>query len=239
MRNWLDEINSTERTPESLKHLKIALQCGGSDAFSGISVNPLASWVAREVIRYSGSANLAETDELIGAEPYVLDKVSSEETAQKFLATIERFKERAAWHGHSAEVNPSGGNKYRGLYNIVLKSIGVAMKRHPDVRLDHVIAYSEPMEQPGYYFMGSPGNDLESIARQVAAGYNMIFFVTGNGSITNSPFAPTIKFVTMSERYRLLSRDMDVNSGAYLDGTPMDELWQETFDLTVRVASGG
>lgn len=112
------------------------------------------------------------------------------------------------------------------------------MKRHPDVRLDHVIGYSEPMEQPGYYFMDSPGNDLESIAGQVAAGCNMIFFVTGNGSITNFPFAPTIKFVTTSQRYRLLARDMDVNSGAYLDGTPMDELGQETFDLTVRVASG-
>ena len=235
---WLDEVNATPRTPESLAHLKIALQCGGSDAFSGISGNPLASWVAREVIRYGGAANLAETDELIGAEPYVLQKVRDVETARTFLETLQRFGDRAAWHGASAAGNPSGGNKFRGLYNIVLKSIGAAMKRHPDVRLDYVIPYAQPMHEPGYYFMDSPGNDLESIAGQVAAGCNMIFFITGNGSITNFPFAPTIKIVTTTRRYQLLSRDMDVNAGKYLDGTPMDDLGAEMLDLTVNVASG-
>lgn len=235
---WLEGVNAVPRTPQPLSNLKLALQCGGSDAFSGISGNPLASWVARELVRYGGAANLAETDELIGAEPYMMLNVRNAETAAKFLKTIERFQERVAWHGHSAAGNPSGGNKYRGLYNIVLKSIGAAMKRHPDVRLDHVISYSEPMEKPGYYFMDSPGNDLESIAGQVAAGCNMIYFVTGNGSITNFPFVPTIKIVTTTRRFELLSRDMDVNAGRYLDGTPMDQLGAETLELTVRAASG-
>lgn len=238
VRAWLPLLNQAARSPQSLAHLKIALQCGGSDAFSGISANPLLGWVAREVIRYGGAANLAETDELIGAESYVLDNVRDLATARKFLATIEAFKERVAWHGHSAEGNPSGGNKYRGLYNIVLKSIGAANKKDPAVRLDHVIAYGEPMTQPGFYFMDSPGNDLESIAGQIAAGCNLIFFTTGNGSITNFPFVPTIKIVTTSRRYRLLSREMDVNAGAYLDGAPMDDLGAATLDLTVNVASG-
>lgn len=235
---WLEQVNQTARTEESVAHLKIALQCGGSDAFSGISGNPLAAWVAKEVIRYGGCANLAETDELIGAEPYVLQKVKDIETVHKFLATVARFKERVAWHGSSAEGNPSGGNKFRGLYNIVLKSIGAAMKRHPEVRLDGVIEYGELMPGPGYYFMDSPGNDLESIAGQVASGCNMIFFITGNGSITNFPFVPTLKVVTTTQRYELLSNEMDVNAGAYLDGTPLDELGQQMFELTLEVASG-
>ncbi|MEX1019142.1 MAG: UxaA family hydrolase, partial [Litorilinea sp.] len=238
VRGWLPQVNRTERTPQSLAHLKIALQCGGSDSFSGISGNPVAAWVAREVIRYGGAANLAETDELIGAEPYVLQKVRDLDTARTFLAMVERFKQRVAWHGHTAEGNPSGGNKYRGLYNIVLKSIGAARKRDPEVRLDYVIDYSRLMHEPGYYFMDSPGNDLESIAGQVAAGCNLIFFVTGNGSITNFPFVPTIKIVTTSRRYRLLARDMDVNAGAYLDGIPMDDLGRATLDLTVDTVSG-
>ncbi len=238
VKDWLEAVKQTSRTAESLSNLKIALQCGGSDAFSGISGNPLASWVVREVIRYGGAANLAETDELIGAESYVLQKIGDVATAHKFLDTMERFKERAAWHGHTAEGNPSGGNKFRGLYNITLKSIGAAMKRHPDVRLDYVIDYSELMPAPGYYFMDSPGNDLESIAGQVAAGCNMIFFVTGNGSITNFPFVPTLKIVTTSARYDLLSNDMDVNAGAYLDGTAMDDLGADMLDLTLKVASG-
>ena len=235
---WLESVNSVARTEQSLEHLKIALQCGGSDAFSGVSGNPLAAYVAKEVIRYGGCANLAETDELIGSEAYVLQNARDLPTARKFLRTIERFKERVAWHGHSAEGNPSGGNNFRGLYNIAIKSIGAAMKRHPDVCLDYVIDYSQLMEKPGYYFMDSPGNDLESIAGQVASGSNMIFFVTGNGSITNFPFVPTIKIVTTTGRYEMLSKDMDVNAGAYLDGTPMEELGEVMLDLTVDVASG-
>ena len=235
---WLDTVNSVPRTEQSLEHLKIALQCGGSDAFSGVSGNPLAAYVAKEVIRYGGCANLAETDELIGSEAYVLQNARDLPTARKFLNTIERFKERAAWHGHSTEANPSGGNNFRGLYNIAIKSIGAAMKRHPEVCLDYVIDYSQPMEKSGYYFMDSPGNDLESIAGQVASGSNMIFFVTGNGSITNFPFVPTIKIVTTTGRYEMLEKDMDVNAGAYLDGTPMEELGESMLDLTVDVASG-
>ncbi len=235
---WLDTVSQTPRTPEPLSELKIALQCGGSDAFSGISGNPLAAWVAKEIIQYGGSANLAETDELIGAETYVLDKVRDSAAAQKFLSFIQRFTERVEWHGHSAEGNPSGGNKYRGLYNIYLKSLGAATKRHPDVPVDYVIDYAEPMQSPGYYFMDSPGNDLESVAGQVASGCNMIFFVTGNGSITNFPFVPTLKIVTTTERYQLLSNEMDVNAGAYLDGVPMDALGAETLNRTIEIASG-
>ncbi len=235
---WLPQVNAVERGPQPLSALKIALQCGGSDAFSGISGNPLAAWVAKEVIRYGGCANLAETDELIGAESYVLDKVERIESARKFLGMVERFKERVGWHGETAEGNPSGGNKYRGLYNIYLKSLGAAAKRHPDVPIHDVIDYGQRMTSGGFYFMDSPGNDLESVAGQVASGSNMIFFVTGNGSITNFPFVPTIKFVTTTARFQLLRRDMDVNAGAYLDGAPLDELGAKTFDLTLAVAGG-
>jgi altronate dehydratase len=238
VRSWLPTVNAMGRTAESIRHLKIGLQCGGSDAFSGISANPLLGWISQELVRYGGAANLAETDELIGAESYVLDKVRDVGTARKFLTLMANFKERCGWHGASAEGNPSGGNKYRGLYNITLKSIGAAQKKDPATRLDYAIDYGEPMTQTGYYFMDSPGNDLESIAGQVACGCNMIFFTTGNGSITNFPFVPTIKVVTTTQRFQLLSNDMDVNAGQYQDGMPMEELGGRTFDLMVEIASG-
>jgi altronate dehydratase len=236
--SWLPVVSAMQRTPQPLSALKIGLQCGGSDAFSGISGNPLAAWVAKEVIQYGGAANLAETDELIGAEAYTLAKVRDEATVEKFLSVAARFKERVGWHGHSADGNPSGGNKFRGLYNIYLKSLGAATKRHPDVPLDYVIEYGELMQESGYYFMDSPGNDLESVAGQVAAGCNLILFVTGNGSITNFPFVPTIKIVTTTERYELLINEMDINAGAYLDGTPMPELGAAALDYTIEVAGG-
>jgi altronate dehydratase len=238
VRGWLEEVDAVRRTEEPASELKIGLQCGGSDAFSGISANPLVAWVSKEVVRNGGIANLAETDELIGAEHFVLENVKDLDTARRFLYAVERFKERVSWHGQTAEDNPSGGNNYRGLYNISIKSLGAAMKKHHDVRIDRIIEYAERMDEGGFYFMDSPGNDLESIAGQVASGANMIFFTTGNGSITNFPFVPTIKFVTTTGRYELLSKDMDVNAGAYLDGTPIDELGRQTFERTLRAASG-
>ncbi len=235
---WLHAVNAISRTPESVKHLKIGLQCGGSDAFSGISANPLLGLITKEILQHGGAANLAETDELIGAETYMLHNVRDAATAKKFLATLNRFKTWAGWHGQAAEGNPSGGNMYRGLYNIYLKSLGAAMKRDPRIRLDYVIEYGEPMPEAGFYFMDSPGNDLESIAGQIACGCNLIFFTTGNGSITNFPFVPTLKIVTTTERYHLLEREMDINAGAYLDGTPLETLAEAAFELTLAAASG-
>ena len=235
---WLPAVAAARRTSEPAGNLRLALQCGGSDAFSGVSGNALAGWVAKEVIRHGGAANLAETDELIGAEPYVLENVRDAATARAFLDKIENFKRYAANHGATAEGNPTGGNNFRGLYNIALKSLGAARKKAPEVRLDHVIDYGEPMRAPGYYFMDSPGNDLESIAGQVAAGSNLILFITGNGSITNFPFVPTLKFVTTTGRFELLANEMDVNAGRYNDGMEMDALGAETFELALDIASG-
>ncbi|MCP5150353.1 MAG: UxaA family hydrolase [Chromatiales bacterium] len=238
VRGWIPEVAACRRSAQPLANLRLALQCGGSDAFSGVSGNALAGWVAKELIRNGGGANLAETDELIGAEPYVLSNVRDLPTARRFLDKIAQFKAYAANHGASAEGNPSGGNNYRGLYNIALKSIGAARKKDPEVRLDRVLDYAERMDERGYYFMDSPGNDLESIAGQVASGSNLIVFITGNGSITNFPFVPTLKFVTTTGRFRMLENEMDVNAGRYNDGLSMDDLGRETFELARAVASG-
>ncbi len=238
VRPWIADVASDARTARPLSELRLALQCGGSDAFSGVSGNPLAGAVAHELIRHGGSACLAETDEAFGGEAYVLERVANLETARAFVATLAGFRERLAWHGVTAESNPSGGNKLRGLYNITLKSLGAVHKKDPRTRLDRVIAYGEPMGEPGFYFMNSPGNDLEGIAGQVAAGCNLFVFVTGNGSVTNFPFAPTLKITTTTRRHQLLANEMDVNAGRYLDGEPMEELVRETFDLVIATAGG-
>jgi altronate dehydratase len=94
---WLEEVNEASRTEEPLSELRIAMQCGGSDAFSGVSANPLVGWVTREVVRHGGIANLAETDELIGAERYVLKNVKDVETARRFSGRSSGS--RSAWAG--------------------------------------------------------------------------------------------------------------------------------------------
>lgn len=236
---WLPVVQADQRSEQPLGALRVALQCGGSDAFSGVSGNPLAGSVIHELIRNGGSGNLCETDELVGAESYVLKNVLDAGTARQLLTAIASFKERLSWHGITPESNPSAGNKLRGLYNIVLKSLGAAHKKDPRTRIEKVIAYGERMRDPGFHFMDSPGNDLEGIAGQVASGCNLFLFVTGNGSITNFPFVPTLKITTTTRRHELLIHEMDVHAGRYLDGESMEALTQETFDLMVATASGG
>lgn len=238
VRGWLPALAAERRRPEPLSGLRIALQCGGSDAFSGVSGNPLAGALVHEAIRHGGIGVLCETDELSGAESYLMKNLRDAATARALLARIERFKARLSWHGVTPEGNPSAGNKFRGLYNITLKSLGAVHKKDPRTRVDHVIDYAEPLGAPGFYFMDSPGNDLEGIAGQVGAGCNLFLFATGNGSITNFPFVPTLKITTTTRRHELLIHEMDINAGRYLDGEPMDALAAEYFDLVIATASG-
>ncbi len=235
---WVEVLRRAKRQSFPASGLNIALQCGGSDSFSGISANPLAAGVAERVIGQGGSANLAETPELAGAEEYVLANVRDRQVAEQFLLAIERFRRWMAEHGHDPEGNPSAGNRRRGLYNITLKALGAAMKKPAAVRLEEVVDYGEPPRRAGLYFMNSPGNDLESIAGQVASGCNLIVFTTGSGSVTNFPFVPTLKVMSTSTRFRLLSRDMDIDAGRVLAGEDLDHLVEEAYRLALQVASG-
>ncbi len=235
---WVPEISALQRTPQPLSELRIALQCGGSDAFSGVSGNPLAGAMTHTVVREGGIGVLCETDEVNGGEAHLMRNMRDLATAGALLSRIAKFKERMSWHGVTPEANPSAGNKFRGLYNIALKSLGAVQKKDPRTRVDHVTDYAEPLTAPGFYFMDSPGNDLEAIAGQVAAGCNLILFVTGNGSITNFPFVPTLKITTTTRRHQLLEREMDINAGRYLDGEAFETLTQDAIDLLIETASG-
>jgi altronate dehydratase len=279
VREGIQHAEKTVRTPQSFRHIRIGLQCGGSDAFSGIHGNPLAGAVAEEMRRRFGtSSNLAESPELVGAETYILENTATREIGHHFIRTTEAFKRYAASHDQSAAGNPSGGNLFRGLYNIVLKSLGAARKKPPTTAIDGVLEYGEPMlpreraiydlvradpeaqeklkghdssKLPdigsAYLFMDSPGNDLESIAGQVACGCNIIFFVTGNGAMTNFPFVPTLKIVTTTQRFLKLAHEMDIDAGPFtrtdeMNAKPEDrkipQLVLDTVDLVKRTANG-
>ncbi|MSU49568.1 MAG: altronate hydrolase [Opitutus sp.] len=241
VRAWLPQVAAMRRSDEPLSGLRVALQCGGSDAFSGVSGNPLAGAIVHELIRHGGTGVMTETDESMGAEGYMLDNVRDLATARAFIGTLDAFREKLTWHGLTPESNPSAGNRFRGLYNIALKSLGAVHKKDPRTRLDTVIAYAQPLHdiaEPGFTFMNGPGNDLEGIAGQVGAGCNLIIFVTGNGSVTNFPFVPTLKITTTTRRHNLLIREMDINAGRYLDGESMAAVTADGVEELVATASG-
>ena len=240
IRAWLPTVGILTRQPVPVSALRVALQCGGSDAFSGISANPVVGLAGREIVRYCGAVSLTETDELVGAEGYILANVRNPATARRFLEMGRVFKERLGWHGATVEANrPREGTPLGGIYNITLKSLGAARKKDPGVRLDHVIDYADPLRHSGFYFNERPRQrPREGIAGQVASGCNMVIFTTGSGSITNFPFVPTIKVTSTSRRHRLLADEMDFNAGAYLEGAPMEPLGKELFSLVLEVAGG-
>jgi len=239
MKSLIERGSGARRTTQSVSKLFLAQQCGGSDAFSGVTANPCLGNASRKLINHGGKALIAETPELMGAEAYILSNVRNREVQEKFLQTQDNYRELIGYHGQTAEANPSGGNQFRGLYNIALKSLGAAMKKPPEVCLDDVVAYGEPIETKGHYlFMDSPGNDIESIAGQVASGCNMVAFTTGNGSITNFPFVPTIKILSTTSRYEMLSNDIDFNAGRIEDEATLDRYGSELFDQIVEIASG-
>lgn len=241
VRGWLPAVAAERRTAEPLSALRIALQCGGSDAFSGVSGNPLAGALVHEAIRHGATGVLTETDESMGAENYMLSNVRDLATARAFVGKLDAFREKLTWHGLTPESNPSAGNRFRGLYNIALKSLGAVHKKDPRTPLQTVIDYAQPLRDladPGFTFMNGPGNDLEGIAGQVAAGCNLIVFVTGNGSITNFPFVPTLKITTTTRRHTLLIHEMDINAGRYLDGEPFEQVAADGFETLVATVSG-
>ncbi|KAH8096504.1 D-galactarate dehydratase / altronate hydrolase [Aureococcus anophagefferens] len=224
------------RSVQPAATLAVALQCGGSDAFSGVSGNPCVGDAARRVVERGGRCLLAETDELMGAEAYVLARVRDGAVRDAFLALVDRYRATSP-HGRRRRRTRRAGTS-SGLYNIALKSLGAAKKKHASLRLEGCVEYGAPCPRRGYYFMDSPGNDLESVAGQVAAGCTVIHFVTGNGSVTNFPFAPTVKVVTTTARYALLAGDMDFDAGRYQAGAPMAALGRELFELTLRLDGG-
>ena len=232
------ELDTDRRSVQPLGRLKIGLQCGASDAFSGISGNVLSGAIAREIIRHGGAANLTETPELSGAEDYTLKTIRQPGLASRFLSMLDRFKEQLGWHGGKVDKNPSEGNLLGGLYNITLKSLGAAVKRDPEIPLEHIIEYGERMDAPGFHFMDGMGGDIASYTGQAASGCNIILFVTGRGTPTSSSIVPTIKIVNTTERYAMMAGDIDINAGQYLDGRSMDDLTEECLDQIVTIASG-
>ncbi len=132
----------------------------------------------------------------------------------------------------------SPGNQAGGLANILEKSLGSSMKGGT-TGLMEVYRYAEPVTQPGFVFMDTPGFDPCSATGQIAGGANLIMFTTGRGSMFGAKPVPSVKLATNTPMYRKLEEDMDINCGEILDGTAtMDEMGRKIFDLMLRTASG-
>lgn len=234
----LPEANAARRQPVSASHLKIGLECGGSDGFSGITANPALGAAMDILVRHGGTAILSETPEIHGVEYMLTRRAVTPEVGQKLL-------DRLAWwerytQGHNAQFNGvvGHGNQAGGLANIFEKSLGSAMKGGT-TPLQAVYEYAEEIDKAGFVFMDSPGYDPVASTGQIASGANLICFTTGRGSMFGSKPAPTIKLASNTPMFKRLEEDMDINCGLIIDGElTVAQMGEKIFEHILRAASG-
>jgi altronate hydrolase len=217
--------------------LMLALQCGGSDGYSGITANVALGLAADQLVRHGGTAVLSETPEIYGAEHLLTRRAVTREVGEKLVGIIKWWEDYTARARMSMDNNPSPGNKAGGLTTILEKSLGAAAKGG-STTLNAVYRYAEPITAKGFVYMDTPGYDPVAVTGQVAGGCNMLAFTTGRGSAYGCKPTPSIKLATNSDIYHRMIDDMDINCGDVLDGVSLEDKGQEIFDTVLRVASG-
>lgn len=230
-------LNAQTRTPQPLSALKVALQCGGSDGWSGVTANPLVGRVADRVVFEGGTAVLGETTEAFGAEQLLLDRVTSEEVGAKLMERFNWWLQYAQQHHFSIDNNPTPGNKAGGLTTIFEKSLG-AVAKGGSTPLTGVFEYAEKVDVAGFTLMDTPGNDPVSVTGQLAGGCNMILFTTGRGTVYGSNIAPCIKIASNSALFERMREDMDFDAGQVLGSATWEKAEEALFDVLVQAASG-
>lgn len=238
VREMLPAMNDVRRVAVPASSLKIGLQCGGSDGFSGITANP-ALGVASDILSAQGaSVVLSETPEIYGAERLLLDRAVDAGVAEHLLERLRWWEDYTARNGASLDNNPSPGNKAGGLTTILEKSLG-AVAKAGSTPLNAVLDYAEPITAPGLNFMDTPGYDPVSATGQIAGGATMIVFTTGRGSAFGSKPAPTIKLASNDRLFAAMPDDMDLNCGDVLTGgVSLAEKGRQIVDLILATASG-
>lgn len=224
-----------ETVPAS--ELVLALQCGGSDGYSGITANPALGVAADILVRHGGTAILSETPEIYGAEHLLTRRARTRDVGEKLIEIIKWWEDYTARNNMEMNNNPSPGNKLGGLTTILEKSLGAAAKGGTS-NLNAVYHYAEKVTEKGFVFMDTPGYDPVSATGQVAGGANVLCFTTGRGSAYGCKPTPSIKIATNSDTYENMIEDMDINGGDVLDGTSLERKGQEIFDKVLAVASG-
>ena len=238
VREMLPLVDAFEREPCPASELMVALQCGGSDAWSGITANPALGHACDMLVAQGGTGVLAETPEIYGAEHLLTCRAVDEKTGQKLLDLIRWWEDYTTRNKGSMDNNPSPGNKKGGLTTILEKSLGAAAKGGT-TPLTGVFKYAEPVTARGFTFMDSPGYDPASVTGQIASGCNVVCFTTGRGSAFGAKPAPSLKIATNSEMYRRMTEDMDVDAGRILsDGASVEAVGEEIYRAILDVASG-
>ena len=222
------KASKLKREEVDLSELCIGLKCGGSDAFSGITANPLVGKVSDKLISLGGSSILTEVPEMFGAEQVLMNKCKDEKTFKNYRDLIESFKKYYRDFGYPIYENPSPGNKEGGISTLEEKSLGCVTKAGTSTIVD-VLRYGDLIKENGLNVLEAPGNDLIASTALAATGAQMVLFTTGRGT-PFSTIVPTIKIATNNRLYENKKHWID------FDASSLDE--EALFKLVLDTASG-
>ncbi len=232
------KANRQQRKPAPLSKLKLGLECGGSDGFSGISANPALGYTSDLLVALGGSAILSEFPELHGVEQELVQRCHHQDSAHKFVELMNTYAQRAAAVDSGFESNPSPGNIKDGLITDAIKSAGAA-KKGGTSPITEVLDYGESVTMPGLSLLCTPGSDVESTTGLAGAGANLIVFTTGLGTPTGNPIVPVVKMSSNNTLYQRMSDIIDLNAGGIINGEDTIEgVGEQLLEYLIQVASG-
>ncbi|RRQ49778.1 altronate dehydratase [Maribacter algicola] len=234
----IKEANNIQRKPAPLSKLKMGLECGGSDGFSGISANPALGYASDLLAALGGSPILSEFPELCGVEQELVNRCVNDEDADRFMQLMKAYENSAERVGSGFDMNPSPGNIKDGLITDAMKSAGAA-KKGGTSPINGVLDYGEYVVRPGLNLLCTPGNDVESTTGMVGSGANVVVFTTGLGTPTGNPIAPVIKVSSNTDLAKKMPDIIDIDTGAVIRAEKsIEEMGEEILEYVIQVASG-
>ncbi|PJJ08812.1 altronate hydrolase [Flavobacterium sp. 1] len=234
----IKEANKIKRTPTPLSKLRIGLECGGSDGFSGISANPTLGVLSDKLVALGGTTILSEFPELCGVEQELVNRCVDDKDGKRFLELMQWYEKTVVDAGSGFDMNPSPGNIKDGLITDAMKSAGAA-KKGGTSPIVGVYDYGEYINEPGFTLLCTPGNDVECTTAMVGSGANMVLFTTGLGTPTGNPIAPVVKISSNTQLATKMSDIIDIDTGGIITGEKsINEMADEMLEFIINVASG-
>jgi len=237
--SWVEDIQKEKREPIDISELTIGLECGGSDATSGLYANPVLGYVSDIIVKHDGTSILSETPEFIGAEHILIKKACSKKIAQKIYQIVNDIEKKAKEINVDIRVTqPSPGNQKGGITTIEEKSLGCIVKAGHSL-IQEVVNYARTPKKKGLIIMDTTGFDVESVTGMISGGAQLILFTTGRGTPVGSPIAPVIKVTGNNDTYLKMHDDIDFSTAELINEEKTIEMIGERLvEEIVSVASG-
>ena len=238
-RALVSESSAISRVPCPMSDLLLGLECGGSDATSGIAANPALGEVCDTLIDLGASTMLSETIEFIGAEHILANRAINKEVHNQIIQICRDYEEHLSAAGQDCRAGqPTPGNKEGGLSTLEEKSLG-CIKKGGTRPIVEVLQEGVRPTKSGSLIMDTPGYDVASVTMMVAGGCQLVAFTTGRGTPTGIALAPVLKITGNRETYHHMEDNMDVDVSGITEGIySISDGAERIFDAIVESANG-